>query len=88
MRDRLCKDCKHYRKYEKDKIYPELTRGESFENGCVRTTSPSVNPVTGEYLEVVYQVLQCEQERGWDYTPSPGGCGKEGRFFEPKEKET
>ena len=68
---KLCKDCRHY--------YPD--------GWCSRVVSYNkIDLVTGEQrpnrrLEI------CSHERGswWLMTRIEGACGKEGRFWEPKE---
>lgn len=72
---KLCKDCKHYN--------PIMNGNHIIEHLCKRRT-PKHDLITGA---VINTELDCEYERDYSWAMSrlEKKCGREGRFFEPKE---
>lgn len=76
---KLCKDCKHYED-------SSGSRGTQYTTVhlCLRRIRPH-NMVTGEPRGSVNNNCIIEREAGWLYARLENLCGREARFFEPKE---
>lgn len=75
---KFCKDCKHYRHY---RVIPDFSL--MGHDRCVREGDKvEVNLVTGETTIRRGKVRECSPERHL----SKDGCGKEGKYWEAKDK--
>lgn len=72
---KFCKDCKHYH---------EIIVGTHVAARLCKRRTPSHDLVTGAQMPDRYD---CHFERayGWSFSRLENLCGREGRFFEPKE---
>jgi len=75
---RTCIACVHYRGAshgaEGDMISPAI---------CLRRVTPTIDLVDGRVTSMAGDRLLCHAER---YSDNETNCGKEGKFWEPKEQ--